>query len=191
MIKATDLKNGIAFLHYDKPFQVIKYSLIKMGRGSAYVKISARNLETGSVTEVSYQSNASVEKANTVKKQLQYLYQDAVNAVFMDPATYEQTEISLKLLGNQANFLNEGNMVSVLFWSSGKGQDQALSVELPAKVVMTIAQTDPGVRGNSATNLYKPAVLANGLKTKVPLFIKVGDKVRIDTRTGEYLERAK
>lgn len=186
MTRATDLKNGTAFLHYGKPYQVTKYSLIKLGRGSAYVKITARNLETGAIEEISYQSNASVEDANTYKKKLQYLYKDKANAVFMEPKTFEQAEIPLNVLGDSALFLKEGDNIDVLFWD-----ERPLSVELPPNVVMTITQTDPGVKGNSATNIYKPAVLENGFKLKVPLFIKLGDKIRVDTRTGEYVERVK
>ena len=185
MINATDLKNGIAFLHYDKPYQVIKYNLIKLGRGSAYVKITARNLETGGLEEISYQSNAAVDEVNTYKKKLQYLYKDPSSIVFMDPKTYEQVEIPVSVLDGQEVFLKEGDSVDVLFWD-----EKALSVELPPKVVLAVTQTDPGVKGNSATNIYKPATLENGLKIKVPLFIKVGEKIRVDTRTKEYIERA-
>lgn len=191
MIKATDLKNGTTFLHFGRPYQVIKYNLIKMGRGSAYVKITAKNLESGAIEEISYQSNASVEEANTSKRKLQYLYQDKTNAIFMDTKTYEQVEIPLPVLAKEIVFVKEGEEAIVLFWSFAGAQDKALSVELPAKVVFRVSQTDPGVKGNSAVNIYKPAILENGLKVKVPLFIKVGDKVRIDTRTGNYLERVK
>lgn len=184
MISATDLKNGTAFLHYGKPYQVMKYSLIKMGRGGAIVKILARNLESGSTTEISYSSNNSVEEANTSKRQLQYLYKDAINAIFMDTRTYEQVEIPLEVLDKQILFIKEGGEVTVFFF-----EDKALSVEIPPKVVLAVTQTDPGVKGNSATNIYKPATLENGLKVKVPLFVKVGDKVKIDTRSGDYIGR--
>lgn len=186
MIKATDLKNGVAFMHFDKPYQVVKYTLIKMGRGGAVVKINARNLVSGSNEEISYSSNNSVEEADTYKKNLQYLYKDGSGAYFMDPTSYEQIEIPLSVLGDQIYFVKDGDNVSVFFWG-----DKALSVELPPKITLSVAQTDPGVKGNSATNIYKPAVLENGLKLKVPLFVNTGDKIRVDTRTGEYIERAK
>jgi elongation factor P len=186
MIKATDLKNGVAFMHFDKPYQVVKYTLIKMGRGGAVVKINARNLVSGSNEEISYSSNNSVEEADTYKKTLQYLYKDGVSAYFMDPGSYEQIEIPLAVLGDQIYFVKDGDNVSVFFWG-----DKALSVELPPKITLSVSQTDPGVKGNSATNIYKPAILENGLKLKVPLFVNVGDKIRVDTRTGEYIERAK
>ncbi|MEK7111723.1 MAG: elongation factor P [Patescibacteria group bacterium] len=186
MIAATDLKNGATFLTNGQPFQVIKYSLIKIGRGGAVVKLTARNLETGAVTEKSFSSNVSVDEVNTFKRRLQFLYKDPSSCVFMDPKTYEQVEIPLKVLAEQAAFLKEGESVNVLFWD-----EKALSLELPPKVILKVTETDPGVKGNSATNIYKPATLENGLTIKVPLFINVGDSVKVDTRTGEYLERAK
>ena len=185
-MNATDLKNGVTFLHYGKPYQVLKYNLIKLGRGRAYVKLTAKNLDSGSTEEISYQSNATVEDANTYKKKLQYLYKDGVNAYFMDGQTFEQIEIPLKVLGDQILFIKEGSESTVLFWDQ-----KALSVEIPPKVALTVTQTDPGVKGNSASNIYKSAVLENGLKIKVPLFIKEGEKIRVDTRTSEYIERAK
>ncbi|HJX59506.1 MAG TPA: elongation factor P [Patescibacteria group bacterium] len=186
MLNATELKNGTAFLHYGKPFQVIKYSLIKMGRGGAVVKVTARNLETGSIEEISYSSNVAVDEVNTAKRQLQFLYKDATNAVFIDPKTYEQVEVLLKIVGDSLVYLKEGQLATVLFWD-----EKPLSVELTPKVELTVSECDPGVKGNSATNIYKPAVLENGLQAKVPLFINVGDKIRVDTRTGEYLERVR
>jgi elongation factor P len=186
MLSATDLKNGITFAHYSKPYQVVKYSLIKMGRGGAVVKVLARNLETGGVEDISYSSNATVEEVNTFKKKLQFLYKSAESLVFMDPASFEQSEIPVKVLGKSASFLKEGEAVDVLFWD-----EKPLSVELAPSVILTVAQCDPGVKGNSATNIYKTALLENGLSLKVPLFIKQGEKVKVDTRTGEYIERAK
>ncbi len=185
-MNATDLKNGETFLHYGKPYQVVKYNLIKMGRGSAYVKITAKNMESGGTEEISYQSNASVEEANTGKRKLQYLYKDALTAYFMDPKSFEQIEIPLKVLGDQVLFLREGSEPTVLFW-----EDKPLSIDIPPKVVLEVTETDPGVKGNSASNIYKSAVLENGLKVKVPLFIGVGEKIRVDTRTWDYIERAK
>lgn len=186
MLSATDLKNGTAFLYYGKPYQVIKYTLIKMGRGGAVVKVLCRNLETGSIEDKSFSSNIAFDEANTYKNKFQYLYKDAENAVFMDPKTFEQVEIPLKVLGDSTRYLKEGETVDVLFW-----EQKPLSVDLPPKIVLTVTETDPGVRGNSATNIYKPAILENGLKIKVPLFINAGDKIKVDTRIGEYVERAK
>lgn len=186
MIAATDLKAGVAFLSNGQPYQVIKYTLIKMGRGGAIVKVNARNLKSGSVEEKSFSSNLSVDEVNTYKRKLQYLFKDTSNVTFMDAKTFEQVEIPLSVLGDSASFLKEGESVDVLFWD-----ERALSVEFPPKVTLKVVECDPGVKGNSATNIYKPARLENALAIKVPLFINTGDKIVVDTRTGEYIERAK
>ena len=186
MINATSLRTGSAFLYEGKPFKVTKYELIKLGRGGATVRVSCVNLETGANVEHAFSSNLSFKEIDLRKRVLQYLYRDGKVATFMDPATFDQVEVPLGILGSDIAYVKEGEGVSVLFW-----EDRALSIDLPPKIVLTITQTDPGVKGNSATNIYKPAVLENGLKLKVPLFINVGDKIRVDTRTGEYIERAK
>ena len=186
MISATELKNGVAFLHYGKPFQVVKYNLIKMGRGGAVVKVMAKNLEDGSNQEISYSSNVNVEEANFTKRSLQFLYKDAINAVFMDPRSFEQIEIPLSVLGDQVLFVKEGMESVVFFWD-----DKPLSIDVPPKVSLVVKETDPGIKGNSASNFMKSATMENGLNVKVPLFVKIGDKINVDTRTWEYLDRAK
>ena len=186
MISSTDLKNGTTFLSDGKPYRVVKYSHIKIARGGARVKVTARNLETGSVEDKTFSSNVKVEDISTIKKRLQFLYVDGDNVVFMDPGSYEQVEIALSTVKNELLFIKEGEKVDVLFWD-----DKALSVDIPPKVELEVVETDPGVKGNSASNVYKPAKLENGLSLKVPLFIENGDKIRIDTRTSEYVERAK
>jgi elongation factor P len=185
MITATELKNGTTFLVDGKPFKVVKYTHTKMGRGGATVRVSARNLETGDLTEKSFDAGNKVDEIATTKKRMQYLYNDGDKASFMDPSTYEQIDIGLDILGDSVLYMKEGSEIDVLFWDL-----RALSVDIAPKVVLEVTETDPGLRGNSASNVYKSAKLENGLETKVPLFIKVGDKVRIDTRTGDYVERA-
>lgn len=200
MINATDLKAGTTFLMDGKPYRVVKYSHQKIARGGGTVKLSARNLQTGRLEEKSINSKAKVDEIATVKKPLQYLYSDASSLVFMDPKSYEQVEISSSIIGGQASFIKEEDIVDVLFWSFGgasakggqAGQSSAmevLSVEIPPKVTLRVKETVPGVKGDSATNVYKSAKLENGLELKVPLFIKKGDKIKVDTRTGEYMER--
>ncbi len=186
MLASTELKNGVTFLADGKPYRVLKYTFIKMGRGGATVKISVRNLESGSVEEKSYSSNVKVEEVTTTKRILQYLYKDAVSAFFMDMGSYEQIEIPISVIADELPYIKEGETATILFWG-----EKPLSIEIPPKVTMTIGETDPGVKGNSASNMYKSAtLLENGIEVKVPLFINKGEKVRVDTRTGEYVERA-
>lgn len=186
MLNATSLRSGSAILYQGKPFVVTKYNLIKMGRGGATVRVNVKNLENGSSVELAFSSNLTFEELNLSKRKLQYLYKDAVNAAFMDSKTFEQVEIPLGILGDGALYIKEGEEVNVLFW-----EEKAISVDLPPKTTLKITQTDPGVKGNSATNIYKSAIAENGLTLKVPLFINTGDSVVVDTRTGDYVERGK
>ena len=184
MINSTDLRNGTTFIVDGQPYVVLEYKFIKMGRGGATVRVTARNLKTGSTEEKTYSSNVTVEDASTSKKALQYLYQDGEEVVFMDPRSYEQASIARKVLKDQIPYLREGDTVNVLYWG-----EEPLSVELPLKIELKVTDTDPGIKGNSAANMLKNAVLENGLTVRVPLFIKNGDRVRVDTRTGAYVER--
>jgi len=186
MIEATDLKNGTTFLSNSKPYKVIKYSHIKVGRGGAIVKVNIKNLITGVMEDKTFSSNSKVDEITTQKRKLQYLYHDNEKAFFMDPKSYEQMEIPLKNMTDELVYIKEGDNADILFWD-----DYALSIEIPPKVALSIKDTSPGVKGNSASNVYKDAILENGLKIRVPLFIKSGERVRVDTRTGEYVERVK
>lgn len=185
MINVNSLRNGTTFEEDGTPYKVIKYQFTKMGRGTGNVKVKVRNLKNGAVVTKTYTTGNKVEAISLVRKKMQYLYEDKDEMVFMDPKSYEQIEIEIQKLAKQKDFLVEGIEVEVLFWN-----DEALTVELPVKMEYEIKKTDPGEKGNSATNIYKPAVLENGLKIKVPLFLKIGERVRVDTRTKEYVERA-
>jgi elongation factor P len=186
MINSTDLKNGATFLANGKPYKVIKYTFIKVGRGGATVRVSARNLESGGIEEKTFSSNVKVDEINTFKRKLQFLYSDGANVSFMDPKNYDQVEIAREIIKEELPYIKEGDEVTVLFWD-----ERALSIEIPTKITLKIMDTPPGVKGNSASNMYKPAKLENGLEVKVPLFINNGEEVVIDTRTGDYVERAK
>src|SRR4029078_5079542 len=164
MLASTDLKNGVTFMTDGKPYKVLKYDFIKMGRGGATVKIKVRNLETGSVEEKSYSSNVKVDDLVTVKRQLQYLYTAEPVATFMDPSTYDQIEIPTSIIKDELPFIKEGETATIMFWG-----DKALSIDIPPKVTLTVAETDPGVKGNSASNMYKSAVMENGITVRVPL----------------------
>lgn len=190
MIDAASLKPGVGFLLNGKPHQVLKYEHQKIGRGGAKIKVLARNLTTGESSEHTFNNGHKFEEIATSKKKMQFLFSDGGVATFMDSVNYSQVEIPVELIKNELLYLNEGEDVNVLFWdSSGEEASKPLSVDIPPKVELEVVETDPGVKGNSASNVYKNAKLSNGLETRVPLFIKTGDKVRVDTRSGEYVER--
>lgn len=185
MIVVQDIRNGTAFLMDGQPYLGLKYEHVKMGRGSATIRIKAKNLLTGAIIEKSFINSARVEEINMARRPMQYLYH-ASGFVFMDPKSYEQVEIDEAVISENAPYLKEGTQVNVLFWD-----ERPLWIELPPKMEFTIAETDPGIKGNSAANMYKSAKLDNGLTVRVPLFIGQGEKIVVDTRDGSYVERAK
>jgi elongation factor P len=186
MITVQDLKNGTTFELNGEPFIVLKYEHIKLGRGTANIRVKIRSLKNGKVAERTFINSARVEEIQTSKKKMQYLYSDGKSFIFMDPASFEQVSISSEILGEASRFLKEGMEVQILFWG-----EKPLWAELPPKIEFVVAETVPGVKGNTASNVYKPATLENGYQVKIPLFINQGDKIRVDTRTGEYVERVK
>lgn len=184
-IGVNKLKVGVSFVEEGQPFKVLKYDFSKMGRGSANIKVKAKNLDTGSIVTKSYLSGHMVEELELTKKQLQYLYADGENLYFMDPVSFEQTEISKELVGDDALYLIEGEKAWVLFWD-----ERVLGVEVPASVIMRIKETGSAEKGNSATNVLKKAEMESGLQVLVPMFVKSGDRIKINTATGEYVSRA-
>ncbi|MDP3988110.1 MAG: elongation factor P [Candidatus Levybacteria bacterium] len=184
MISVTDLRSGTIFEDQGQILEVLSYQHIKMGRGSANIKVKVRNVKSGATTEKSFINGAKVNNLQIQKREIQFLYKDAEFLYFMDPASFEQSQLPLKNFPEHV-FLKEGQNFSISFL-----KDEPLSINIPPKMDLVVVETGPGVKGNSATNIYKDAILENGLKTKVPLFIKVGDRVRVDTRTGEYSEKA-
>lgn len=184
MISVTDLRAGTTYEEDGQYWVVVAYEHIKMGRGSANIKVKVRNIKTGSTIDKSYINGARVQEAAVVKKEMQYLYKDDTDVYFMDSKSFEQVGISLRLVPDYM-YLREGESFSVSFL-----EGEPLSVQLPPKMVFKVVETAPGARGNSATNVFKEAILENGIKTKVPLFIDIGEKIRVDTRTGAYCEKA-
>lgn len=185
MLLATDLKTGRIFKEGGYPYLVVKYEHTKTARAGATVKVRAKNLVTGSVIEKGYLGSAKVEEADIIRKNAQYLYKDNTGYVFMDPGTYEQLSISPDIIGDSARFLVEGENVIVMYF-----EGRPVSVDLPITMVFEVKYTEPGYKGNTVSNVLKEATLDNGAKAKVPTFIKIGDKVKIDTRTGEYVSKA-
>lgn len=184
MISVTDLKSGVAYEEDGQILQVLSYEHIKMGRGSANIKVKVRNLNSGATLEKSYINGASVNDIFLESRQLQFLYKDSQTAYFMDPRTYEQLEVPLKNLPGH-NFLVDGESAIIQMHNG-----EALSLQLPPKVTLKVKDTAPGVKGNSASNVYKDATLENGMQVRVPLFINQGDSVVVDTRDGSYTKRA-
>lgn len=184
MISVTELRAGATYKEDGQLLQVVSYEHIKMGRGSANIKVKVKNLKTGSTVEKSYINGAKVDNVQVLKKDLQFLYKDDEKAYFMNNATYEQVEVLLVTVPDH-QYLKEGETFNVSFLG-----DEALTVTLPPKMVFKVVDTAPGIKGNSATNVFKDATLENNIKTKVPLFINIGESIRIDTRTGSYSEKA-
>ncbi len=184
MLIVSELRPGIIYEADGTLWQVVSYEHIKLGRGSATIKVKIKNVRSGSTMEKSFINGAKVNDVSVIKKELQYLYQDEDSAYFMYTDTYEQIAIPVKVVDG-AKFLKEGQTYPVSFYG-----EEALSVLLPPKVELAVTDTAPGVKGNSASNVFKEATLENGMNVKVPLFINVGDRIRVDTRTGAYTERA-
>lgn len=186
MLSAGQLKNGVVFEYQGTVYQVITYKHTHISRGGADIKVKARDLVKGAVLNLTIQPSAKFEEADIRHQKLQFLYQDGDDYYFMNQTSFEQLTIDAGMLGEPAKFLKEGEEATVIFW-----EDQAISLDLPVSLIYKIQETSPNEKGDSTSNMYKPATLVNGLEVKVPLFIKAGDKVKVDTRTGQYLERVK
>lgn len=186
MINVTELRQGIVFEERGEYFLVMVYEHIKMGRGGGTIKVKVRNLASGALFEKSFPNGARVQEANLDRKKVQYLYRDGQNFNFMDNASYEQFSLSEKLIGDYVPFLKEG--LEIVLFAIG---DRPMYIELPKILEYKITQTGGSSKGNTVGAAQKDALLENGLHVKVPLFIKTGEVIRVDTRSGAYVERAK
>jgi len=185
-INVTELRNGSVFKEDNNLYQVLVYEHVKTGRGSGNIKVKVKNLRSGANIERSFITGARVEGADVEKKKTQYLYRDGDTYSFMDPKSFEQFTVSSQVLGDQAKYLKDG--MGVLLLVAG---EEALGLELPNSINYEISETGPGERGNTVSNVFKEATLDNGLVVKVPMFIDIGERVKIDTRSGAYVERVK
>jgi len=185
MISAGDFRNGVTFELDGQVVQVIEFQHVKPGKGAAFVRTKYKNVITGSVVETSFNPTAKFPTAFVERKDMQYSYTDGELYYFMDMETYEQIPISEDKLGDAFRFVKEEMICKVL---SYKGS--VFGIEPPNFVELVVTQTDPGFKGDTATNATKPAVVETGAEVKVPLFINEGEKIQIDTRTGEYMSRA-
>lgn len=184
-ISAGDFKNGLTFELDGNAVSVVEFQHVKPGKGAAFVRTKIRNILTGAVTEKTFNPNDKFQEAFVERKEMQYLYNDDDLYYFMDLETFEQQPVSLDVLGDNFKFVKE-NMVCKV--SSFK--EKVFSIEPPNFVDLQVVETDPGFKGDTATNATKPAKLETGAEIKVPLFIDNGELIRIDTRTGEYMSRA-
>ena len=185
MLTAGDFRNGVTFEMEGKVYQVIEFQHVKPGKGAAFVRTKYKDVVTGTIRETSFNPTAKFENAVIERRRLDYLYNDGELYYFMDPETYDQIPLNADKLGDNFKFVKENTTCTI---SSFKGN--VFSVEPPTFVELAVTETEPGVRGDTATNVTKSATLETGAVIKVPIFINEGEILRIDTRTGEYLERA-
>ena len=186
MITAGDFRNGMTFEEDGNVMQIIEFQHVKPGKGAAFVRTKVKNVITGSVVEKTYNPSAKFPTAYVERKDMEYTYSDGELYHFMDQETYEDVPVNASEVGDNFKFVKENMLCKVL---SYKGK--VFGVEPPNFVELTVTQTDPGFAGNTATNATKPATLETGAEIRVPLFINEGETIRIDTRTGEYMERVK
>jgi elongation factor P len=186
MISVSDFRNGVTFEMDGNVMQIIEFQHVKPGKGAAFVRVKMRNVITGAVTETTFNPSDKYPTAYVERKKMDYSYSDDNLVYFMDMETYEMTPIDKAVLDDSFRFVKENETCTVM---SYKGN--VFGVEAPNFVELEVTDTDPGFAGNTATNAMKPATLETGAEIRVPLFINVGDRIKIDTRTGEYLERCK
>lgn len=186
MVSAGDFRNGVTFEMDGQVLQIIEFQHVKPGKGAAFVRTKCRNVITGAVIERTFNPTDKFESAVIERRDMEYLYNDGDLYYFMDTETYEQMPLNADKLSGSFKFVKENMIVKVLSY-----KNNVFGLEPPLFVDLLVTETDPGFRGDTATNVTKPATLETGAEVKVPLFIDVGEKIRIDTRTGEYLERAK
>lgn len=184
MISAGDIRKGTTFEENGQVFTVVEFLHVKPGKGAAFVRTKLKNVITGAVVEKSYNPTAKLQEAVIERKEMQYLYNDGELYYFMDQETYEQIPLNYEKVEEAIKFLKE-NMFAVIKFFKG----EAFSVEAPNFVELQIIETEPGVKGNTATNVLKPAKVETGAIVNVPIFVNESDVIRIDTRTGEYMER--
>jgi elongation factor P len=183
-VSTNDLKNGMALDLPDGLYTVVEFQHVKPGKGGAFVRTRLKNLRTGAVLDRTYRADEKLEQAVIDKREMQYLYREGDHHVFMDNTSYEQMTVDGATLGDAVNYLKEGDSIIVQLYDG-----QIVGLDLPAAVELAVTQTEPGVQGDRVSGARKPATLETGLVVQVPLFVNPGDRVKVDTRSGEYLTR--
>jgi elongation factor P len=184
MISTSDFKNGLNILVDGDPYQIIWFQNHKPGKGGAVMRVKLRHLKKGGIIERTFKSGEKFEALSVTRQKKQFLYKEGVNFNFMDMNTYEQISVFPELLGDKTNYLKENLEVEAIYL-----ENELIGIELPIIIEMTIAEAEPGIKGDSVSNLTKMAKLETDVDIRVPLFIKAGDKIKVDTRTGNYVER--
>jgi elongation factor P len=183
-VDTSQFRNGLRLEIDGDPFEIVFFQHVKPGKGGAFVRTKLRNLRTGRVVDQTFRAGQRLDEANVEDCRMQYLYQDGDSLVFMDTQSFDQIPFSADQVGDARRFLKENIEVDVLFW---KGRP--LQIELPNFIEAAIVRCDPGLKGDTASGATKPATLETGAVLQVPLFVKEGDRIRVDTRTGQYMER--
>ncbi|MEB3292685.1 MAG: elongation factor P [Synechococcales bacterium] len=184
MISSNDFRPGVSIELDGSVWRVIEFLHVKPGKGSAFVRTTLKNVQTGKVLERTFRAGETVPQATLEKTTMQHTYKDGDDYVFMDMETYEEGRLSAAQIGERVKYLKDGMEVEVVKWG-----DKVMEVELPNSVVLEVTETDPGVKGDTATGGTKPAIVETGAQVMVPLFISIGEKIRIDTRDDKYLGR--
>ena len=184
-ITTNDLKNGMALQIGEGLFTVVEFQHVKPGKGHAFVRTTLRNVRSGSTVDRTFRAGEKVQRAIIDKRSMQFLYRDGADYVLMDDQTYDQIQVTPTTLGDATNYMVEQGTTLILMYG-----DEVIGVELPASVELVIAQTEPGIQGDRVSGARKPATLETGLVVQVPLFIELGERVKVDTRSGDYLSRA-
>ena len=184
MISSNDFRSGVSIELDGSVWRVVEFLHVKPGKGSAFVRTKLKTAQTGNVVEKTFRAGETVPQANLDKRSMQYTYKDVDQFVFMDMETFEESRLTEEQLAEKAKYLKEEMEVNVLFWN-----ETILDVELPTSVTLEVVETDPGVKGDTATGGSKPAILETGAQIMVPLFISIGEKVKVDTRNDSYLGR--
>lgn len=187
MASTSEIRNGLCMNYNNDVFSVVEFQHVKPGKGAAFVRTKLKSLTTGKVLDNTFPAGHKIDIVRVERRKFQFLYKDDMGHHFMNTEDYNQVAIQEDLI-DRANLLKEGALIEVLYHSE---KDLPLTIELPAHVSLEVTYTEPGIRGDTATNVTKPATVETGAEIKVPLFVNVGDLVKIDTRTGAYLERVK
>jgi elongation factor P len=184
-VSTNDLKNGMSLDLPEGLYSVVEFQHVKPGKGGAFVRTKLKNVRTGAVIERTYRADEKLEQAVIDKREMQFLYLDGDQYVFMDTQTYDQLSTPRAGLGEAANYLKEGDSAVLQMYDG-----EIVGVDLPAAVELTVTETEPGLQGDRVSGARKPATLETGLVVQVPLFVNIGDRVKVDTRSGDYLTRA-